>query len=96
MRIISQDARVDLPYEAVGVSIKFSDSKEIIAYTVCGFSPDDNFWTMARYSDEAKAKIAMDMLQNVYYESELSKVCNDGTTFLTTHFRFPKDDEVEV
>ena len=51
---------------------------------------------MGEYSSEEKAKKAFEMLRNVYYESELSKTSNDGTSFLTTHFQFPADDEIEV
>lgn len=64
MRILSQDGigTIDLPYEQVGISIHFQNRKEIIAYPAGIYTPDDDYWTMARYSTEDKAKRAMEML----------------------------------
>lgn len=91
MRILSQDnGKYDLPYENI-VLEKIMDRNTIYAYAVTG-KP----FKMAVYSSTERMNKAMDMLQNTYYDSELSKFINDGTTFLTTHFRFPQDNEIEV
>ncbi len=67
MRILSQDGigTIDLPYEQVGIGINTHDNKEIIAYPIISLHEDD-YWTMARYSTEAKAKRAMEMLHGAY------------------------------
>lgn len=66
MRILSQDGRIDLPYESVVISINFLDNKEIIAYLTEGYSYDDKYWSFARYSNELKAKRALEMLHGAY------------------------------
>lgn len=48
MRLISQDGRVDLPYEQVGVTIDAADEKTIIACPVN--AADETYWNMAKYS----------------------------------------------
>lgn len=65
MRILSQEKLgiTDLPYESIGISIR--DKTRIIAYPSMG-SFDDGFWELAIYSDEFKARKAMEMLQKAY------------------------------
>lgn len=65
MRILSQDGigMIDLPYEQVGVSI-YSKTK-IIAYPITSLNPE-NYWTIAEYSTEVKAKKAMEMLRKSF------------------------------
>lgn len=101
MRILSQDGKIDMPYELVALSVSYKIfksqvDKNVFCVNAHSHSLDAKRVIMGEYSSEEKAKKAMEILQNAYYESELSKACNDGTTFLTTHFHFPKDDEVEV
>lgn len=67
MRILSQDGRVDLPYEKIGLSAGFDDGKEIIAYPIERTSLDDGFWSLARYSSADKVKKAMEMLRQSYH-----------------------------
>lgn len=66
MRVISQDGMVDLPYENIGISINHHSTTDIIAYPTCNYSSDSEFWIMALYSTEAKAKNAMKMLRTAY------------------------------
>lgn len=66
MRVLSQDGRIDLPYENIGISINSLDNKEIIAYPTGGYSYDDKYWSFARYSNELKAKRALEMLHEAY------------------------------
>lgn len=98
MRIISQSGMVDLPYELLGVNIWDRKDPKKDAFCVYAHSNSLNAKAviMAEYSSQEKARKSLEMLRNVYYESELSKISNDGTSFLTTHFQFPADDEIEV
>lgn len=66
MRILSQIGRIDLPYEKVGICINVHNDKEIIAYPIVGNSTEDEYWSLAEYSTEAKARKAMDMLHEAY------------------------------
>lgn len=66
MRILTQDGMADLPYESIGICINYHTKEEIIAYPAGTYSPDDEYWTMARYSTESKAKKAMEMLHETY------------------------------
>lgn len=93
MRILSQDGKYDFPYEKVCLGI--TSSGQIFAQgDIWGARVEDNFIEVAEYSTEAKARKIMEMLRNVYYDNEFSKVYHDGITFLTTHFQFPQDSEV--
>lgn len=66
MRILSQDGMADLPYESIGICIHYHNKRDIIAYPAATFSPDDEYWTLAHYSSEDKARKAMEMLRNAY------------------------------
>ena len=100
MRILSQDTEriglFDVPYELCVVTTgKNKKTGSPCIYVRCNLFGEYSV-VAAEYSTIEKANKAMDMLKNVYYDSELSKFNNDGTTFLTTHFQFPKDNEIEV
>lgn len=112
MRIISQDGKVDIPYDYFLLSMdsgKFSDGEIAIIYCRNLSSPDGT--KLAEYSAKEKAVKAMEMLREH----------NEGVTFLKTiintekgaqfvrglsktdfdkltqnYFRFPQDDEIEV
>lgn len=66
MRILSQDGMADLPYESIGICIHYHNRTDIIAYPAGTYSPDDEYWTLAHYSTEEKAKKAMEMLHRAY------------------------------
>lgn len=94
MRIISQDGRVDLPYEQVAVQINNLNKKVIIAYPihVAGEPP----WTIAKYSTKEKAEEVMKMLREGYRNYQTTR-SRDGYYFAFDYpkvFRFPPDSEV--
>lgn len=112
MRIISQDGKVDIPYDYFLLSMdsgKFSDGEIAIIYCRNLSSPDGT--KLARYSTKEKALKAMKMLREH----------NEGVAFLKTiintekgaqfvsalpetafdkmtqnYFQFPRDDEIEA
>jgi len=101
MRLISQDGRVDLPYEQIAVAMDTVDKIMIIAYTVN--SDDDTVWKLAEYSTEEKAEKAMKTLRTEYERHFFG----DGGAMamadfyvqpfafiLPKVFRFPPDSEV--
>lgn len=64
MRILSQDGRIDLPYEMI--SVELVSGTTIVAQTYLFGNGADNFATMAEYSTEAKARKVMEMLHEAY------------------------------
>lgn len=94
MRIISQNGRVNLPYEQVAVAIDTTDKVMIIAYAVN--SDDGTFWNLAEYSTKEKAEEVMKMLRTGYSDYQQAK-SRDGYSFAFNYpkvFRFPPDSEV--
>lgn len=71
MRTLSQDGMADLPYESIGICIHYHNKTEIIAYPAGTYSPDDEYWTLAKYSTEEKARKAMEMLHEAYTDIPL-------------------------
>lgn len=108
MRILSQDGRTDFPYERVCLEV--SDSGKIFAQGDI-WGAEDNYIEAARYSTEAKARKAMEMLR-VSFENydwikstgnseELKQVArmfnhDEFKKMTSSYFQFPADDEVEV
>ena len=99
MRIISQDGTIDIPYETsilhIVTSTKAEYSKSFIFYTPNN-SMDSN--ELARYSTEAKAQKAMEMLREKY--KDYAKATNKSNFFTMFDypkvFQFPQDEDVEV
>lgn len=94
MRIISQNGRVDLPYEQIAIAIDYDYKMTIIAYAVN--SDDDTIWKLAEYSTKEKAEKAMEELRTEYVNFQETKSIN-GSYFAfnyTRVFRFPHDSEV--
>lgn len=94
MRIISQDGRIDLPYEKVGVQTNNLDKKAIIAYPI--HVAGESHWTLAHYSTKEKAEEVMKMLRTGYSDYQQAK-SRDGYSFAFNYpkvFRFPPDSEV--
>lgn len=94
MRIISQDGRIDLPYEQIVVVNNTVDEMMIIAYAVN--SDDSEIWKLAEYSTKEKAKKAMEMLRTKYVHFQETKSIN-GNYFAFDYpklFRFPQDSDV--
>lgn len=94
MKVISQDGRIDLPYEQVGVQINNLNKKDIIAYPI--HVAGESHWTLAKYSTEEKAVKAMEMLRTEYEKFQETKSINGGYFALDYPkvFRFPPDSEV--
>lgn len=89
MRVISQDGRIDLPYEQIAVAID-CDEMAIIAYAVSSY--DDTVWKLAKYSTEEKAEKVMEMLRTEY--GKFSNGCYSAFVYPKL-FRFPRDNDVE-
>lgn len=82
MRLISQDGRVDLPYEQVGVSIDILNELKIIVYSLSS----EDCLTFARYSTKERVSMARTLMAHRYsLERQSGK----------DYFRFPLDDDVE-
>lgn len=94
MRIVSQDGRIDLPYEQLMVSTSITDRTRIVAFSVN--VSEDTYWRLAKYSTEEKAVKAMEMLRTKYEKFQETKSIN-GNYFAFNYprvFRFPWDSEV--
>lgn len=62
MRVISQDGRLDFPYEESVIFINPVDASEVRMVAI----GDDDDGMIAKYSTEKKAKKAMEMLRSAY------------------------------
>lgn len=112
MRVISQDGKIDIPYDYFSLSMdsgKFSDGEIAIIY--CHNLSSPNGTKLARYSAKAKAIKAMEMLRELY-ENNVFYHCAAGSKRFeevqsilseeqfqkatTEYFQFPQDDEIEV
>ena len=106
MRVVSQDGKLDFPYENSVVFINLVDASEIRIVAI----GDDDDAVIAKYSTEEKAKKAMEMLrerhtdnvfcrEDIQYKAEI--MLDDGLDIVREmmmkceYFRFPKDDEVK-
>ena len=107
MRVISQDGKLDFPYENSVVFINLVDASEIRIVAI----GDDDDAVIAKYSTEEKAKKAMEMLrerhtdnvfcrEDIQYKAEI--MLDEGLDIVREmmmkceYFRFPKDDEVKA
>jgi hypothetical protein len=93
MRIISQDGRVDLPYELVAISTHNIHQEQVIA------EPIENTakicCVMGEYSTKEKAAKAMEMLRTEYGNYKQAKSSEYYFAFdYPKVFRFPQDSEV--
>lgn len=106
MRVISQDGRLDFPYEKSVVFITPRDASEIRIQVI----GDDDDGMLAKYSTKEKAKKAMEMLRIAYENNEFyhhtanSKYFTEFTQALskemfnkatTEYFQFPAEEELE-
>lgn len=93
MRIISQDGRVDLPYELVAISTHNIHQEQVIAEPIANTAKI--CCVMGEYSTEEKAEKAMEELRAEYGGYRVVR----GKTFYFAFdypkvFRFPQDSEV--
>lgn len=84
MRIISQDGKVDMPYETCTVWCRGS----VIMCDMCGDNTTKT--VLATYSTDKKAEKSMGMLREQYQKYVGASVN------IYACFQFPKDDEIEV
>ena len=106
MRVISQDGKLDFPYENSVVFISLVDASEI---RIVAIGDDDNV-VIAKYSTEEKAKKAMEMLRDAYGNNEFyhhtanSEHFTEFTKALSRemfkkatseYFQFPAEEELE-
>lgn len=95
MRVISQDGMIDVPYEQMTLNINYRNNNQIMAEGAhC--NGENTIFSIAQYATEAKAKKAMEMLHNYYYEHEAEKNCREGVNYIYPYFQFPSDEDVEV
>lgn len=93
MRIISQDGKVDLPYELVSISTHARNSWQVIARPLTNV--DRLFCVMGEYSTEEKAVKAMEELRTEYGNYKQAKSSEYYFAFdYPKVFRFPQDSEV--
>ena len=108
MRVISQDGKLDFPYEN---SIVFIDTmaKDAVFVRMQAIG-DDEASIMADYSTEEKAKKAMEMLRIVYENNEFYHHTSNSEHFkefakslseemfkkaTSEYFQFPTEEELE-
>lgn len=86
MRVISQDGRMDFPYEISTIFI-YPRIENVIAIQSAG---DSEISIIGRYSSKEKTIKAMEMLREQYKKYVGASVNIYGV------FQFPQDDEIEV
>ena len=99
MRVISQDGKLDFPYENSVVFISLVDASEI---RIVAIGDDDNV-VIAKYSTEEKAKKAMEELRYAYMCHSLAKMGQTPpdeideklSMGLSGVFHFPSEEELE-
>ena len=106
MRVISQDGKLDFPYENSVVFINLVDASEIRIVAI----GDDDDVVIAKYSTEEKAKKAMEMLRIAYENNEFYHHISNSEHFTefvkalgeemskkatSEYFQFPTDEELE-
>lgn len=109
MRIISQDGTIDVPYEMVVIQ-RFRNGIYFLNRNLTGMEELINDIELAKYSTEAKAVKAVEMLReayetNLFYHhigserfEEIQSILSDEQfqKATTEYFQFPQDDEIEV
>lgn len=98
MRIVSQDGKIDMPYEMVGI-FRFKTDIYFLNKNLTGVVPLDGDVRLANYSTEEKAIKAMEMLREAYLlKAEIHSDYNGHhyKAALNKVFQFPQDNEIEV
>lgn len=98
MRLISQDRKIDIPYEnsVVYIIANYGHSKEkgfhsIIGHKIMAHIGDDSL-NLGDYSTEEKALYVLEMLQQQYM-GRLTTILVDVKAE-SIYFRFPADEEL--
>lgn len=87
MRVISQNGKIDLPYENLAIFVEYEN-------VVARF--ENERYLLAQYSSEAKAIKAMEMLRTKYRKFQ-EITSENGRYFAFNYpkvFQFPQDSEV--
>lgn len=90
MRIISQEGKIDVPYEMTAIHLLGGS----VLMNMVGDTGKGS--VIATYSTSEKAEKAMEMLHNDYYDHVAEKTYHEGAYYIHPCFRFPKDEDVEV
>ena len=91
MRVISQDGRLDFPYER---SIVFLSPKDATIVQIQAIG-EDEAGTLAKYSTEEKAKKAMEKLRETYTNRNTVASIYHSNFDPPKVFQFPKEKELE-
>lgn len=96
MRVISQDGKIDVPYENFVFSILNSGGNYGIVAVKNVAEPPELFLNslIATYSTEAKTIKAMEMLREAWVNEAIE--FTHGIYHRNIVFQFPQDDEIEV
>jgi hypothetical protein len=93
MRIISQNGKVDLPYEFVAISTHNIHQEQVIAEPIANTAKI--CCVMGEYSTKEKAEKAMEMLRTEYENYQQARSSEYYFAFnYPKVFRFPQDSEV--
>lgn len=97
MRVVSQDGKIDMPYEMVGI-FRFKAEIYFLNRNLTGVIPLDDDVRLATYSTGEKAIKAMEMLREQYLlKTEYQNPYGHSyKVALNKVFQFPQDDEIEV
>ena len=93
MRIISQDGTIDVPYEQVIIQ-QYKGKIYFLNKNLTGVEQLVSDMEIASYSTEEKAKKAIDMLHNDYYEHEIERIYHEGNQYIHPIFQFPEDEDL--
>ena len=99
MRLISQDGKIDIPYEnnVVYVYAIHGYNKEEKCHDITGYriitAIGDDTWVLGEYSTEEKALKVMEMLQNQYKRFMTTGLIDIKKENI--YFKFPADEEVK-
>ena len=111
MRLISQDGMIDVPYEQAIIEYEACERNGEDVFHIIFARTTRNTFPIARYSTKAKALKVMEMLREKYAKLEIFKSVyqkglltelnkelgfDEMQNTLTSIFRFPKDEEVEL
>ena len=109
MRVISQNGRIDMPYEDVIIQ-RFESTIYFLNKNLTGVEPLTDDIQIAEYSKEKKAKKAMEMLRFAYENNEFYHHTGNSEHFTeftqalseemfkkatSEYFQFPAEEELE-
>lgn len=95
MRVISQDGKIDVPYDYFSLSVASGKYEDVeAAYIYCHNLSSPNGTKLAEYSAKEKALKAMEMLRKAWINGAIE--FTHGIYHRNIVFQFPQDDEIEV